>query len=158
MLRSILGTIVGLVIAGSVVGVTDFVNHTLYPPSEAVRSAAAAQDFAALRQAVGEWLKTAPRTALILVPVGWIAGAFCGALAATAIARARGPIPALVIAGFLLVATAMNLKMIPHPLWVAVAGLVGIPAAALAGWWFVPKRPVSTQPQPYDMRKKNMAC
>lgn len=158
MLRSILGTIVGLVVAFVVVAATDSVNHRLYPPSAAIREAAAKQDFRALGPAVEEWLKSAPRMALILIPVAWVAGAFCGSLAATWISRVRRPIPAMVIAAFLLLGTAMNLAMIPHPAWMAVVGLIGIPAAALAAWWLVPKPPLLEEPQPYDMRQKGMAC
>ena len=135
MLRSILATIAGLLVAAATVGAIHAINHRLYPPSEAIRAAAEKQDFQALRPAVEEWLRTAPQMALILVPVGWVAGAFWGALVATLIARIRWPIPALVIAGFLLLATAMNLAMLPHPVWMAIAGLAGIPAAAITAWW-----------------------
>lgn len=158
MLRSIVGTIAGLLVAAAVVAAIDYVNHRLYPPSDAIRAAAAKQDFEALRPAVEEWLKTAPQMALILVPVGWVAGAFWGALVATLIARIRWPIPAIVIAGLVLLGAAMNLAMFPHPLWIAVGGVVGIPVAAITAWWLVPLPSVPTAPQPYDMRQKNMAC
>jgi hypothetical protein len=140
------------------VGATEYVNHRIYPPSEAIREAATKQDFRALRPAVEEWLKSAPRMALILIPVAWVAGAFWGALAATWISRVRWPVPALIIAVVLLLVTAGNLAMIPHPAWMAAAGLLGIPAAALTAWWLLPKPAAPSGPQPYDMREKGMAC
>jgi hypothetical protein len=158
MVRSILGTIAGLVVAAAVVAATDYVNHRLHPPSEDIREAAARQDFKALRPAVEKWMRNAPRMALILIPVGWIAGAFWGALIATLLARIRWPIPAIIIASFVLIGTAMNLAVFPHPRWIVIAGLLGIPAAALAAWWLVPRPSSPLEPQPYDMRQKNMAC
>ena len=56
MLRIILGTIAGVVVAFVVIFAIDAVNHALYPPPEAVRVAAEKFDFEAIQKAVREWL------------------------------------------------------------------------------------------------------
>ena len=158
MIRYILGTGAGIVVAMVVLVVIDAVNHALYPPPEAVRVAAEKFDFPAIQKAFVEWLPHAPRMALILSPVAWVAGSFWGALTATAIARGRSGIPAAIVGGLIFAGTIMNLRSVPHPTWIALAGLLGVPAAAWAAWWLWPKSPAAIGPQPYDMREKNMAC
>jgi uncharacterized membrane protein YoaK (UPF0700 family) len=155
MIRTISATIAGVVLAFVVIALMDKINHTLNPPSEAIVAAAAERDMDAVRHAVQDWLKTAPQMALILIPVAWIAGAFWGALLASWIARRRSILPALVVGAVVLLATIANLRMLPHPAWIAIVGLGGIPPAALTAWWLIPR---SKLPRPYDMREKNMAC
>ncbi len=157
MVRGIIGTVVGLVVAFAVIVSVHFVSHLLYPPPEAIRTAMHHNDYAAMRMAAAEYFPRAPWMALVLIPVAWVAGSFWGTLAATAITRGKTCVPAIVIGGFLLLGTVMNLRMIPHPLWIAVSGLAGVPAAALVAWWLWLKSPAAG-PQPYDMRQRNMAC
>ena len=158
MIRGIFGTIVGLLVAFVVIAVTDAINHRLYPPPEAIRTAAMKQDFVALRAAVKEWLPNAPLLTQILVPTGWIVGTFLGAITAAGIARARPLVPVLIVGGLVWLATMANLRMLPHPAWMAACGLIGIPLAALTAFGLTPRRAALAGPQPYDMRKKNMAC
>ena len=158
MIRYIAGTVVGLVIAFAVIIGMEALGHTLYPPPAAIRTAMEKGDYAAMKTAMAQYLPRAPLMALILLPVGWVAGTFWGALAATAISRGRSIIPALIIGGFIFAVTVMNLVMIPHPAWMTLAGLAGVPAGAIVAWWLWPKSPATAGPQPYDMRDKNMAC
>src|SRR5262245_7734622 len=157
MLRIIFGTLAGVAVAFVVLMAVDAVNHALYPPPKAVRVAAEKWDSPALQQAVRDWLPQAPPMALILIPVAWVAGSFWGALVGTWISRCKSYIPATIVGGLILVGTIMNLRAIPHPTWIALAGLIGVPAAAAAAWRLWPKPPAAG-PQPYDMREKNMAC
>jgi hypothetical protein len=157
MIRGIVGTILGLLVAVAVIIGMELLGHALYPPPAEIRAAMEKRDYAAMKAAVAEYLPRAPLMALILVPVGWVAGAFWGALAATGISRGRSIVPALIVGGLVLAGTVMNLLMIPHPGWMFAAGLVGVPLAALAAWWLWPKASTSG-PQPYDMREKNVAC
>ena len=157
MLRIILGTFVGVAVAFAVLMAVDAVNHLVYPPPEAIRVAAEKFDFVTLQKAVNDWLPQAPLMALILVPVAWVAGSFWGALAGTAITRGKSYIPALIVGGLILAGTVMTLRAIPHPTWVALSGVVGVPAAAWVAWLLWPK-PAPPGPQPQDMRTKNMAC
>jgi hypothetical protein len=158
MIRSILATVAGLVIAVSVIAATDWFNHRFYPPPDSVLAAAKQGDFDAIRQAVTEWRPIAPQMALILIPVAWVAGSFWGALAATIINRKRSLIPALIVGSLVLLASVANLRKLPHPTWIAVSGLLGVPLAAGCAWWLIPQATPPSGPRPYDMREKKMAC
>ena len=157
MWRSLLAVVAGTVLALALIGVIDAVNHRLFPPPEAVAIAARRRDMQAVAAAVGDWLPSAPLAALVLTSGAWVLGTLAGSLAAALIAS-RSPVTHALLAGALpLAGTALNLWMIPHPLWVAIAGLAGVPLAAVAGGLIAGRRQRSG-PQPYDMRERNMAC
>jgi hypothetical protein len=155
--RSILGIVVGMALAVAVISAANGINHTIYPPPAAAIDAGNRGDMQAAAIAVKEWLPQAPLGALVLVPAGWIAGAFAGSLAAALIAG-RGPLIHALIVGLLPLAGAiLMLRWIPHPTWIAIAGLSGVPLAALLAG-LLTRRLQSTGPRRYDMREKNMAC
>ena len=60
----------------------------------------------------------------------WLAGTVDGVFVAGLINRARYGLCAAVIGALVLAATLANLAMIPHPLWMAAAGVLGIPLCA----------------------------
>lgn len=73
----------------------------------------------------------APTAALLVVLLGWILAPFAGGLVASRIAARSRKQYAWIIAGVLLAATLANLLAIPHPIWMVVGALAGVPAA---GW------------------------
>jgi hypothetical protein len=159
MMRFTLGTVIGIVVAFAVLMGIELLSHALYPPPDAIRVAIEKHDYAAMRSLVKDYFPKAPLMALVLIPVAWVAGTFLGALAATGISRGRSIVPAIIVGGLILAGTIANLMMIPHPLWMTLAGVLGVPAAAIVAWWLWPKAPAAAAgPQPYDMREKNMAC
>ncbi|MDX1943856.1 MAG: hypothetical protein SFU86_00500, partial [Pirellulaceae bacterium] len=157
MWRGILAAVAGLALAFGVIFVIQFVGQFVYPPPETIRAAAAKGDFAAVNQAIADWLPTAPLGALIIPPLSWVTGTFLGTLAAAAIAGRNRFLYAGIVGGLALAATIANLVQIRHPTWMAVAGLVGVPLAAVAGAMIAP-RGQPAGPRPFDMREKNMAC
>jgi predicted acyltransferase len=68
---------------------------------------------------------------MLVVLVGWILAPFAGGLVASRVAARSRRQYAWVIAGVLLAATLANLRAVPHPAWMVVGGLIGVPAA---GW------------------------
>ena len=69
---------------------------------------------------------------MLLVLIGWVLGAFLGGWVAARIARHRRA-AALVIGALVVLGVVANNMMIPHPLWMTIAGvLLPIPAAWLA--------------------------
>jgi hypothetical protein len=69
---------------------------------------------------------------MLVVVVGWALAAFVGAWVAARIARHRRA-AALVIGLLVLAGVIANIAMIPHPLWMTVAGLaLPLPLAWLA--------------------------
>ncbi len=75
-----------------------------------------------------------PVTAMVMVVLAYLVGAFGGAFAATKLAPNRGLMPALVIGQISLVFVIINLITLPHPVWMMIASvLVPIPGAWAGG-------------------------
>ncbi len=124
MLRTLLGALLGVVVAMLTITAVEFLGHQAYPPPPGLNP----MDPADMERILG------------LLPVGakwfivgaWTCGAFLGGLAAALVARhprIAALVPALlVMAGVIMV----SLQMPAHPRWMAVAGLLlPIPAALL---------------------------
>ena len=67
-----------------------------------------------------------PVGALLFVLAAWLVGTFFGGWVAAYVAKERPLVYAAIIGGFVLVGVAMNLTMIPHPVWFAVVGVAGV--------------------------------
>jgi len=126
MLRRILSVLAGIVVFGIVVMVFDEISHQLYPMPEGV-----AMDN---REAMAEYIAAAPTSAMVVVVLGWVLGAFAGAFAGVKIAPDQHRLVAGIVGGIAFAGTAANLVMLPHPVWMAVAGLAGIAVAAHLAW------------------------
>jgi hypothetical protein len=121
--RNVLAVLGGAVAAVAVVALSDMTVGRVYPlPSglelsnaEAARAAIAA----------------VPLVALLLLVIGWALAGGIGAFVAVRLAPEHRMAVGLVVAGLLVLATAANLAMLPHPVWMWPASLVLIP---LLGW------------------------
>lgn len=116
IVRIILGVIIGVVLGLGVVILADKLNHMMFPPPPHPEW----RDYAI----------NAPFYKLIALPLGYAIAAFIAAFAAIKIA-ARA-LAGWIAGGLLVAATFANLVMIIHPLWMTVACIVFVPAAA----WF----------------------
>jgi hypothetical protein len=122
--RTILGVLVGLVVAWLVMSLCEFGSLALHrpPPGLDLRDP----------EALALHIASAPLSAMLLVLAGWVGGAFLGAWVAARIARHRHA-AALVIGALVVLGVVANSVMIPHPLWMTIAGIaLPIPAAWLA--------------------------
>jgi len=122
--RTILGILAGLVVAWLAMTICEFASLFLHRPPVGLD----------LRdpQALAAHIAAAPLSAMLVVVVGWALAAFVGAWVAARIARHRRA-AALVIGLLVLAGVIANIAMIPHPLWMTVAGLVlPLPLAWLA--------------------------
>jgi hypothetical protein len=122
--RTILGILAGLVVAWLAMTICEFASLFLHRPSAGLD----------LRdpQALAAHIAAAPLSAMLVVVVGWALAAFVGAWVAARIARHRRA-AALVIGLLVLAGVIANIAMIPHPLWMTVAGLaLPLPLAWLA--------------------------
>jgi hypothetical protein len=72
-----------------------------------------------------------PLVALLLLVTGWALAGGIGAFVAVRLAPEHRMAVGLVVAGLLVLATAANMAMLPHPVWMWPASLVLIP---LLGW------------------------
>lgn len=125
MLKNIAAGIAGVVIAVALVWVVERVGHAVYPPPPDLNFA----DPDTMRA----YIQTLPLGALLFVAAAWFIGTLGGTCAACAIGTAKPMIFAIVVGGLMLVATIMNLVMIPHPTWFSVLGIVGVVVAAWLG-------------------------
>jgi hypothetical protein len=124
MVRTILGILAGLVVAWLAMTVCEFASLFLHRPPAGLD----------LRdpQALAAHIAAAPLSAMLVVIAGWALAAFAGALVAARIARHSLP-AALVIGVLVLAGVIANNTMIPHPLWMTIAGIaLPLPLAWLA--------------------------
>ena len=123
--KNIVAGVAGVVIAGVLVWLVEMIGHSVYPPPPGL-------DFAdpdAMRAYVG----TMPTGAFLFVGGAWFIATLAGTFAACKIGDAKPMIFAIIVGGLMLVATAANLIMIPHPLWFSIVGIIGIIVAAWLG-------------------------
>jgi hypothetical protein len=125
MLRTVLSVIAGIVVAFAVVLASDALFHALAP------SAPPPAD-TSNREAMRAYVASQPVGVLIAVLAGWALAAFAGSALAAHLAR-RGERPGWIVTALFLLATAANFLMVPHPMWMVVAGVVLILAAGWAG-------------------------
>lgn len=123
--RNIAAGIAGVVVAFLLVLVVEKIGHAVYPPPADLNFA----DPDAMRA----YIETLPIGALLFVAAAWFVGTTCGTCAACAIGTAKPVYFAAVVGGLMLVATAINLYMIPHPLWFSAVGIAGIVVGAWLG-------------------------
>ncbi|UCF67386.1 MAG: hypothetical protein JSV80_16705 [Acidobacteriota bacterium] len=114
-------------VAVIIVYLVETLSHVLYTPPPGVDLSNPEQ----LASLIGEL----PVMALVFVVVAWILGAFGGALVAAPIARDARVSGALIVGGVMVLLVIANLLIIPHPIWMTIAGIVlPLPAAWLAAW------------------------
>lgn len=123
--RTILAVLVGLVVAWITITLCEFGGVMLHPPAAGTNLADP--------DALAAHIAGAPPAAMALVLLGWVAGAFDGGAVAALISRRHKTGAALTLGVLIVLGVIANSVMIPHPLWMTVAGLaLPIPAAWLA--------------------------
>lgn len=120
-LRLALALVAGIAAALFTIMLIETLGHSLYPPPALDYS-----DTEALRA----YVEGLPIGAKLIVLSAWLAGTIDGVFVAGLINRARYGLCAAVIGALVLAATLANLAMIPHPLWMAASGILGIPLCA----------------------------
>ena len=152
MIRSVLAVVAGVIVAVIVVAVVQVIGHAVYPPPPGIHHA----DSEALKNIIAQL----PVGAIAFVLVGWGLGSLAGGLTAAAIAGRAQSAHALIVGCIQMAFGIHMLLMIPHPLWFVIASFaIVVPSAWLGArlaTLFWPSSPGG--PQPYDMRRKNMAC
>lgn len=124
ILRLSLALIAGILAAFVTIALIETVGHTVFP-------APADLDYgnpAALKA----YVDALPLAAKLFVLAAWLCGTIDGVFVACLVNRGRYLLCAGLIGGAVWLATLANLFMIPHPAWLAAAGLLGIPAVAFA--------------------------
>jgi hypothetical protein len=123
--KNIAAGVAGILIAGALVWLVEMIGHSVYPPPADLNFA----DSESMRA----YLKTMPVGAFLFVGGAWFIATLGGTFAACRIGNAKPMTYAIVVGGLMLIATAANLMMIPHPLWFSILGVAGIIVAAWLG-------------------------
>ena len=125
MLRCLLAVLAGLVAAWLTVTLFEFASMHTFPPPPGVD----VHDPAQLAQLIAGM----PVAALGLVLAGWVIGALDGGLVARFICKRLWP--AIVIGVLVMLGAFLMVAMVPHPLWMSIAGgLLPVPAALFGAW------------------------
>ena len=128
MLRKLLACLAGILVMGVTVGLVEGMGHALFPPPEGL-DLSNPEHLAGLMEQI-------PWQAKLMVLLAWAGGALAGSLVAGQIARAAPLGPCLVVAVAMLLGTAVSLWMIPHPWWMAAAGIaLPLPIAWACARW-----------------------
>jgi len=123
--RSILGILVGAVVAGIVIAGVEALSSLVYPLSAGVDP----HDREALRQVI----KALPAGAFLFVLAAWALGALLGAWVAARLAGRSPILHGLGIGLIFLIAGIVNMLMLPHPVWFWVAGIAVLPISSYFG-------------------------
>ena len=84
---------------------------------------------------------TLPFGALLFVPLAWIVGTFAGGMVGSLVSRAWTRAICTAVGVVVLGGAIATLLTIPHPLWVTVAGVIGVSFAAACAQWGMARRP-----------------
>lgn len=108
----ILGSIVGVLCGGVVIGFSESIGHMLFPTT----TIEDISQFANVMSAM-------PFPAKLWVVISWGLGIFVGGLVALFIARGTRW-PAIVVAGFLFAGATWTMFQFPHPPWMVVGSVL----------------------------------
>ena len=114
-------------VAWITVSLFEFASMRAFPPPSGVDVRDARQLAALVAQM--------PVGALGLVLAGWVVGALDGGLVAALIAKRR--VPAIVVGVLVMLGAFLMVAMVPHPMWMSIAGVLLPVPAALFGAWLV---------------------
>lgn len=123
--KNIAAGVAGVITAFFVVWLVEKIGHSVYPPPPDLNFAD--------KEAMGAYIETIPLGALLFVAAAWFLGTLGGTVTACRIGSARPLTYTMIIGGLVLIATAANLIMIPHPAWFSITGVAGILVAAWLG-------------------------
>lgn len=136
MARTILAVLLGVVVAWLTIVLFQFASTAAFPPPPGLDP----RDPAQLRALID----AAPPAAMALVLASWAIGAFDGALVTALVARRHRKGAALLIGVLVLAGVVAMIRLVPHPLWMSIAGvLLPVPAAWLAYRFATRLRPVT---------------
>jgi hypothetical protein len=126
--RNIVAGLAGVLVAVGLVWITEMIGHSVYPPPPDI-------DFTDT-EVVRRYISGLPFGAFLFVGGAWFIGTLGGTVTGCCIGNAQPWVFAMLIGALMLVSTAFNLAIIPHPLWFSVSGIAGIVVAACLGWLF----------------------
>ncbi|MEN4904736.1 hypothetical protein [Luteimonas sp. TWI662] len=123
-IRTLSSLMLGMLAATTVALGFEFLGKRLFPlPAGALPTDAGPTDLFAI----------APTGMLLLVALGWLAGALCGGWVAARIARRRPMRMALTVGALILIAVLLNAWLLPQPVWMTLLDAIGALPLAWCG-------------------------
>ena len=116
--RKIAAAVAGVILAVILVAVVERIGHLVYPLPADID--------VTNTEELRAYVKTLPVGALLFVLLAWLAGTFGGGLLASFIARDNFRLYTGIVGGLVLLGTAINLVVIPHPLWFSMLSVLAI--------------------------------
>lgn len=123
MLRTILGIVIGLACGVLIISGWEGFIHSMFQLPKDVNLNDKVAAVTAMQQV--------SIVAYILLLVGYSLAAFVGGAVATAIDKSKKVLPALIVAGLLMIAAAANFVLLPHPTWFIISTMIAYPLFAL---------------------------
>jgi len=125
LVRNVLAMLAGVIVAMVLMVLLQSVAHRVYPPPPGL-------DFTdpAVRESI---MIKAPVGALLIVLASYFVGTLVGAWVAARLSADAPLRQGYLIGALLVVASVMNLRAIPHPLWFIVANIAVVIVAAYVG-------------------------
>lgn len=121
-IRRILGAVTGIVTAMAVILLVESVGHSVSggPTMPDVNNA----------EAVAAYAASLPIGSLLSVLIAWVGGTAAGVVAGSLIAPGRSFFIAILVGALVLLGAIMQVLQFPHPMWLVVSSMIGIPTAA----------------------------
>lgn len=127
-MKSVVAILMGLFAGVIVIYLIESISHQIYPMPNGLKIEN--------KQALEEWMNTLPAGANFLVLVAWLLGSTVGGFVASYMDRANAKTSTIGVGIFLLIATLMNLYLIPHPAWMWIGGIIAIFIGVWLGYKF----------------------
>jgi hypothetical protein len=122
MLRNIVSVVAGIIASAVLIAIVEVISHKIYPPPTGI-------DFNN-KEVLKELMNTMPKGALLMVILAHAIGTFGGGVVTALIATEKRIMFSAITGGVVLIMGIVNLIMLPHPVWFAIADiLVYIPFA-----------------------------
>ena len=125
MKKKIMALVGGVVVGFIMVIVFEYINHLIFPPPADMDP----MDI----ESVKAFMKEIPVGALIGIWFGWMISAFIAGFVSGKIDKINWKNNGYIIATVLLVASIVNMYLIPHPIWMVVITIIGYLPFTLAG-------------------------
>lgn len=121
-IRQVLGSITGVVTAMAVILIVENVGHMLAggPAMPDVNNP----------DAVAAYAASLPLGSLLSVLIAWVGGTAAGVVAGSRVAAGRPMLIASIVGAMVLLGAVMQVLQFPHPTWLVVSSMIGIPMAA----------------------------
>ncbi|WP_340587885.1 hypothetical protein [Erythrobacter alti] len=113
LVRKIVASVAGIIIAGIVVGLVEMLGHMVFPPPDGIDVTDPADQ--------ARMMEVIPTGAKVAVIVAWFLGSLAGAWAAIRIAG--NAVPGWIVAVVMIALSLVTTQMFPHPFWMVLSAL-----------------------------------